>query len=344
MLMYTSGSSGVPKGVMLTHLNMLTASRSIIEYLRNEESDIILNCLPLSFDYGLYQVLTAFRFGGSVVLENGFAFPSVLLQRLEEELVTGFPIVPAISAILMKLLQGGRSFPHVRYLTNTGQALPETHIEFLRKVFPNARIYSMYGLTECKRVSYLEPDLLERRPASVGRAMPNTQVWIVDDQNRRIESPGIAGELVVRGAHVMKGYWRRPKETDRSLRDGPLPGEKVLYTGDLFEMDPEGYLYFRGRKDEVLKSGAERISPREVEAVIGECSGVIDVAVIGVPDDILGTALKAIVVADGSEREMESRILACCRAALEEFKIPRTIEFRKNLPKNSRGKTDKAQL
>ena len=219
-LIYTSGSTGRPKGVMLTHLNIVSAATSITTYLENTSDDIILNVLPLSFDYGLYQVLMGFKVGGTVVLERSFIYSAAVLDRLVRGKVTGFPIVPTISAILLQINLEKWDFSSLRYITNTAAALPTEHILKLRKLFPHVKIYSMYGLTECKRVSYLPPDQLDVRPSSVGRGMPNEEVYIVDEQGRRVE-PGRVGELVIRGSNVMNGYWEMPEETDRVLRPGP---------------------------------------------------------------------------------------------------------------------------
>src|SRR4029450_3933657 len=202
-----------------THLNMVAAATSITTYLENRPDDIILNVLPMSFDYGLYQVLMAFKIGGTVVLEKSFAYPHAVLQRLAAEKATGFPIVPTISAILLQLDLSVYDLPSLRYITNTAAALPTEHIRKLRQAFPQARLYSMFGLPECKRVSYLPPDQLDIRPTSVGKAMPNVEVYIVDEQNQRLPA-GEVGELVVRGPNVMRGYWKRPEETDRALRRG----------------------------------------------------------------------------------------------------------------------------
>ena len=211
-LIYTSGSTGNPKGVMLTHLNMVSAATSITTYLENTPDDIILNVLPLSFDYGLYQVLMAVKIGGTVVLERSFAYPQAVIRKLIEERVTGFPLVPTMSAILLQMDLSEIRLVQLRYITNTAAALPTEHILQLRKLFPHVRIYSMYGLTECKRVSYLPPEQLDLRPGSVGRGMPNEEVYVVDEQGSRV-GPGVVGELVVRGANVMKGYWELPEET-----------------------------------------------------------------------------------------------------------------------------------
>ena len=224
-LIYTSGSTGEPKGIMLTHRNMLAAATSITAYLENREDDVILDALPLSFDYGLYQVIMAFRMGATVVLERSFAYPAQVLDDLVHERVTGFPGVPTMFATLagMKDIEA-YDFSSVRYVTNTAAAIAPQHIDFIRRTFSRARFYSMYGLTECKRVSYLPPEDLDRKPDSVGVAIPNTELWVVDERGERV-GPGVVGELVVRGATVMKGYWNKPEATAERLRPGPLPGE-----------------------------------------------------------------------------------------------------------------------
>jgi len=217
-IVYTSGSTGDPKGVMLTHRNMLTAASSITTYLENTQDDVILDVLPLAFDYGLYQMIMAFKMGARLVLERSFAYPADVLDRVVAEGVTGFPGVPTIFAILAELDSlGTYDFSRIRYVTNTAAALPVKHITMLKGLFPRARIYSMYGLTECKRCTYLPPEDLDRKPTSVGIAIPNTELWIVDETGRRL-GPGEVGQLVIRGATVMAGYWGKPEETAKKLR------------------------------------------------------------------------------------------------------------------------------
>jgi acyl-CoA ligase (AMP-forming) (exosortase A-associated) len=342
-LIYTSGSTGNPKGVMLTHQNMVAAATSITTYLENRADDVILNVLPLSFDYGLYQVLMAMKFGGTVVLEKSFAYPQAVLQRLASKGVTGFPIVPTMSAILLQMDLAAHQFPSLRYITNTGAALPTDHIVRLRQAFPGVRLYSMFGLTECKRVSYLPPEQLDRRPTSVGKAMPNVEVYIVDENGGRLP-PGEVGELVVRGANVMRGYWKLPEETARMLRPGPIPGERVLYTGDLFRMDEEGYLYWTGRRDDIIKSRGEKVSPKEVENVLYSLPGVAMAAVIGVADPVLGQAIKAVISRSDGGRISEQDVLRHCALHLEDFMVPKKVEFRDKLPRTPTGKIDKRQL
>jgi amino acid adenylation domain-containing protein len=343
-IMYTSGSTGRPKGVMLSHLNMVSAARSITTYLENNEYDVIMNMLPLSFDYGLYQILMGFMIRGTVILEKSFAYPYQVLDLMVKEEVTGFPGVPTIFAILLRLKDIGSVDLHaLRYITNTAAALPKSHIAKLRSIFPGVRIYSMYGLTECKRVSYLPPEELDRRPSSVGRGMPNEEVFIVNEQGERARA-GEVGELVVRGANVMLGYWNLPEETARCLRPGPYPGERMFYTGDLFTMDDEGYLYFVARKDDIIKSGGEKVSPKEIENVLYSHEAVVEAAVVGIPDEVLGQAVKAYVVTDHGRAVTEKEILKYCADRLESFMVPKQVEFRDTLPKTATGKIDKKEL
>jgi long-chain acyl-CoA synthetase len=344
-LVYTSGTTGNPKGVMMTHQNMTSASTSITTYLENIEDDIILNTLPLSFDYGLYQIIMAAQFGGKVVLERSFTYPYEIINRLKTEKATGFPIVPTILAILLKLKGiADQRFESLRYITNTAAALPESHIKRFRKMFPGVTIYSMYGLTECKRVSYLPPDQIDIRPNSVGKGMPNEQVYLVDEKGDTITDTGVVGELVVRGANVSKGYWEKPEETDKILKPGKYPWEKVLYTGDLFKMDPQGYLYFVSRKDDIIKSRGEKVSPREVEDVLYMLEDVVEAAVTGVPDQLLGEAIKAFVKLKDDSQLTENNILEHCSRNLEDFMVPKYVEIRKSLPKTSSGKISKKGL
>ena len=343
-IIYTSGSTGFPKGVMMTHLNVLTATMSITRCIESTADDIVLSVLPLSFDYGLYQVFLSAYVGATLVIEPSFAYPARILERLSDERVTGFPIIPTMAAILlqMKGLAPGR-FPHLRYVTNTAAELAPAHIRALRNLFPTTKLYSMYGLTECKRVAYLPPELLERKPTSVGIAFPNTEVYIVDLEDRRV-GPGVVGELVVRGSHVMKGYWEREEETSRALRPGPLPGERVLYTGDLFSMDEDGCLYFVGRKDDIIKTRGEKVSPKEVEAVLYALPEVVEAAVVGVPDPILGEAVKAVVVLRKGAGVGVQEVLRHCASHLESFMVPKIVEFRDSLPQTATGKTDTREL
>ena len=341
-LIYTSGSTGDPKGVMSGHNNMVFASGSIIQYLENTPDDIVINVLPLSFDYGLYQLLMVFRFGGTLVLEKSFAYPAAILKKIETERVTGFPGVPTVFAILLQMNLEPYDLGSLRYITNTAAALPPSHITELGVKFPWATLYSMYGLTECKRTLYLPPDQLDKRPGSVGVAIPGTEVWIEDNEGNRV-GPGVVGELVIRGSHVMRGYWEKPDATAKCYHPGPTPGERILYSGDYFKMDEDGFLYFISRKDDIIKSRGEKVSPKEVENVIYGLEGVVETAVIGLPDPVLGQSIKAFVVLDRTELT-ERDVLRHCRAHLEDFMVPQQIEFRDSLPKTSSGKIKKTGL
>jgi len=261
------------------------------------------------------------------------------------ERVTFFPGVPTMYAQLCDL-EGIDRFDlgALRIITNAGAGITKPGIDRLRAKLPGATLYSMYGLTECKRVSYLPPEELERRPTSVGRGMPNEQVYLVDEEDRVITKSGVAGELVVRGANVMKGYWELPGETARMLRPGRFPWEQVLYSGDLFTLDEEGFLYFVSRKDDIIKSRGEKVSPIEVERVLYEIPGIVEAAVVGMPDETLGEAVKAFVVLEKGSALTAKEIVAHCMKRLEDFMVPKIVEFRDSLPKTSSGKITKKEL
>ena len=344
MIVYTSGSTGFPKGVMMTHQNVVAAASSITSYLESAPEDVVLSVLPLAFDYGLYQALMCAKVGATVVLEKSFTYPAVLLEKLKSERITGLPLVPTIAAVLlqMKDLVPG-AFPALRYITNTAAALPPAHIARLQELFPATRIFSMYGLTECKRCTYLPPEQLAVRAGSVGIAIPGTEAYVVDDAGRRVAA-GVVGELVIRGAHVMKGYWGDPQATERALKPGPFPWEKVLHTGDLFKADEEGFLYFVGRKDDIIKSRGEKVAPKEVENVLYELRGVREAAVIGVPDPLLGMAVKAVLALEPGFSLTAREVIRHCQQRLEEFMVPKHVEFRDALPKSHNGKISRSQV
>ena len=341
-LIYTSGSTGEPKGVISGHDNVVFATGSIIKYLENIPDDIVLNVLPLSFDYGLYQLLMTFRFGGTLVLERSFSYPASILKKMEKEKVTGFPGVPTIFAMLLQMNLDSFDLSSLRYITNTAAALPTDHILALKKRFHWVEIYSMYGLTECKRALYLPPDQLDRRPGSVGIPIPGTRAWIEDENGNKVR-PHEVGELVVSGPHVMRGYWKDEETTKMYYRKSPNSDGIVLYTGDLFKTDEEGFFYFVSRKDDIIKSRGEKVSPKEIENVLYSINGVIEAAVVGVPDRILGQAIKAYVVSN-NELLNEKDILKVCKSKLEDYMVPQFVEFRKKLPKTSTGKIDKKVL
>ena len=343
-LIYTSGSTGNPKGVMLSHQNMVFAAGSISEYLRLDASDRIMNVLPLAFDYGLYQLLMSVLLGATVIVERSFVYPVPVMRRVIELEATVFPIVPTIGATLLSLNRsGGWTFPGVRRVTNTAAALPGEFIPRLATVFPNALIFAMYGLTECKRVAYLEPERVLEKPTSVGKAIPGTEVFLLSPDGAPVAA-GETGVLHVRGPHIMLGYWKQPELTAAMLKPGPLPGERVLCTHDFFTMDADGDLYFVGRSDDIIKTRGEKVSPVEVENVLHRIAGVREAAVVGVPDELLGEAIRAFVVLDDTASLTEQQVKRECMARLEGFMVPRDVVFVSELPKTTTAKVSRRLL
>jgi len=343
-LIYTSGSTGFPKGVMQTHQSMVFAAWSLIEYQRLSENDRILLVLPIAFDYGLYQLLMSIKLGATLVVERSFTFPVKVYQRMEEQSVTVFPAVPTIFAMMISAHKKKElCFPSITRITNTAAALPADFIPYLHEIFPNALIYKMYGLTECKRVCYLEPELVDINPRSVGRAIPGTEVYLLSAEGNPVPV-GEHGILHVRGPHIMAGYWKDPERSKKMLKVGDLPGERVLCTHDLFKMDEEGLLYFVGRSDDIIKTRGEKVSPVEVENILHGIEGIKEVGIIGVQDNVLGQAIKAFVVLEESSDLNDKMIKKYCLSYLENFMVPNEFIFIDKLPKTSNGKIDKNVL
>jgi long-chain acyl-CoA synthetase len=343
-ILYTSGSTGHPKGVMQTHQSMLFAATSIIEYLRLGTEDRILCVLPLSFDYGLYQLLMSIELGACLILERSFTYPAQAFERFRNDQVSVFPGVPTIFATLIAAhRRTALRFPSVTRVTSTAAALPDDFTGSLHEIFPNALIYRMYGLTECKRVSYLEPELIDKKPGSVGRAIPGTEVYLLSESGEPVAA-GDTGILHVRGPHVMTGYWNRPDLTDQMLKAGKLPGERVLCTGDLFRTDEEGFLYFVGRTDDIIKARGEKVSPVEVENALHRIPGVREAAVVGVPDPLLGEAVRAYVVADPDAGLTEHSVRVRSADLLESHMAPTQVIFVDSLPRSENGKVSRRAL
>jgi len=343
-LIYTSGSTGNPKGVMIRQQSMVFTMQSLCRYLRLSADDRILNFLPLAFDYGLYQLLMAVRLGATLILEQSFTFPLEIVARLTDTGATVFPGVPTAYATLCGLSRNRPELqlPEVRRVTNTAAALPPPILGDLRRIFPNALIFAMYGLTECKRVCYLEPELLEQRPSSVGKAIPGTEALVLVDG--RPAAPGEVGVLHVRGPHVMAGYWNQPELTAEMLRDGPTPGERMLCTQDFFTQDDEGFLYFVGRSDDIIKSGGQKVSPIEVENALHAIPEVRLAAVVGVEDEKLGEAIRAYVVLHDGASLTEHDVVRACRSRLEPIMVPHEVVFLDELPTTESGKVKKTGL
>jgi acyl-CoA synthetase (AMP-forming)/AMP-acid ligase II len=343
-LIYTSGSTGYPKGVMMTHQSMVFTSWSLIEYLRLTEDERIMLVLPLAFDYGLYQLLMSVTIGGTLIIEHSFNFPPTIFRQIEELKPTVFPGVPSMYAVMIATHQRtGLTFESVRKITNTAANLPHEFVTDLKKIFPNALIFKMYGLTECKRVSYLEPELIDEKPTSVGKPIPGTEVFILSPDGKQV-NPGETGTLFVRGPHVMVGYWNKENLTREMLKPGPIPGERMLCAFDQFKMDEEGFLYFQGRADDIIKTRGEKVSPVEVENTIHQIHGVKEAAVVGIPDVMLGEAIVAFITIHENYTVSEKDIQIGCKSKLEPFMVPQKIVFVGEMPKSSNGKIDKTEL
>ena len=345
-ILYTSGSTGKPKGVMLSHAQVMAGSSIVSTYLGITESERILAVLPFSFDAGLNQIMTAFQHGATIVLKP-FVFAREIVTALDKERITGLAGVPTLWSLLAQpssSLQKG-TYPHLRYITNTGGAMPQDVLAVLRRALPTTKVFLMYGLTEAFRSTYLPPEELDRRPTSMGKAIPDTEILLVDENGRRC-GPGETGELVHRGPTVSMGYWGQPELTAKVLRPNPfLPPElgdveKVCYSGDLVRMDEDGFLYFIGRRDNMIKSSGFRISPTEVEEILFQSGTVQGAAVIGVPDAMLGQVVVAFVVpSEGATLDADA-LRAYCGEKMPQYMVPKVIEILDRLPKTSSGKVD----
>jgi long-chain acyl-CoA synthetase len=337
-LLYTSGTTGDPKGVMHTHQSLLFVLESINEYLNFSQDDRLFSALPLNFGYGLFQWFSAVRAGATLVLERSFAYPAQAFKRMHDEAVTSFASVP--TAYAMMLAQDAKQplcFPSVRLVTNAAAALPAEFIPGIRRVFPRARLYKMYGQTECIRSAYLEPALAEAKPESVGRAIPGTELFLRGEDDRPVAQSEV-GILYVRGPHLMRGYWNQPEKTAEVLVPGPLPGEFLLKTGDLFRQDVDGDFYFVARSDEIIKSRGEKVSPTEVENAIYSLPAVREAVVAGIPDALLGEAVCAFVASREGDELTAQQIKRVCSERLENHMVPKHVVFLPELPRTVNGK------
>ncbi|MCA1245483.1 acyl-CoA ligase (AMP-forming), exosortase A system-associated [Massilia sp. MS-15] len=345
-ILYTSGSTGKPKGVVLSHRNMVAGAASVAAYLELTAQDRILAVLPLSFDYGLSQLSTAFLAGATAVLINHL-FPRDIVKAVQDERITGLAAVPPLWIQLAAL-----DWPAactLRYLTNSGGAMPLPTVAALRAALPDARLFLMYGLTEAFRSTYLPPEQLERRPDSMGRAIPNAQVMVVR-QDGSLCAPNEPGELVHRGALVALGYWNDPAKTAERFRPAPgqdpaLPlAEMAVWSGDTVRMDEEGYLYFIGRSDDMIKVSGYRISPTEVEEAAHASGLVAEAAAFGVPHPALGQAIVLLAVARAAGLEPEALRKALQRS-LPAYMVPAHLALHDGpFPRNPNGKIDRKLL
>ena len=339
ILLYTSGTTGRPKGVMLSHGNLVANNTTIIDYLSLGPDDIGLTVMPFHFSYGNSVLHTHLGAGATLLLEDSLAFPLVVMQRLQDERVTGFSGVPSTYAILMSRTRIEEfDLRSLRYLTQAGGAMPRAAIERMRALVPGARFYVMYGQTEATaRLTYLDPGRLDDKLGSIGQALDGIEIEVRDPEGRRLP-PHKTGELCARGPNVMLGYWKDEPMTREAVVDG------WLHTGDLAHTDDDGFLYIDGRLVEMIKVGAFRVSPLEVEEVLATLPGIAEMAVAAMPDELLGQAVKAVLVLrEGTELD-ELRVKAHCRERLASYKVPKVVEFARELPRTASGKVQRFKL
>jgi acyl-CoA synthetase (AMP-forming)/AMP-acid ligase II len=338
-IFYTSGSTGKSKGVMLSHRNLVSNTLATVEYLRLGSDDSVLVVLPFYYIYGNSLLLTHVACGGHVVIENGFMYPEVVLDSLEASRATGFSGVPSTFTLaLSKSTIAKRKFEHLRYITQAGGAMAPEVTRRLAAACPNQEIWVMYGQTEAApRVTYLPPEKLEEKLGSIGIPVPGVEVKIVGDDGVEVPN-GETGEIRVGGPNVMLGYWNQPEDTAKVLKDG------FLITGDLARKDDDGYIYIIGRKREIIKSAGHRVSAKEIEEKILEYDRVAEVAVVGIPNEVLGEAICAVVVMRAGETADPKDIQLFCQKRIAAFKIPKRVEFVAELPKYQSGKINKLEL
>jgi acyl-CoA ligase (AMP-forming) (exosortase A-associated) len=345
-ILYTSGSTGRPKGVVLTHRNLLAGAESVSHYLGNHAGDVILAALPLSFDAGFSQLTTGFHAGARVVLAN-YLLPGDVVRLCAEHQVTGLTCVPPLWMQLADQAWPPAAASSLRYFANTGGRLPKTTLERLREIFPQAAPFLMYGLTEAFRSTYLDPAEVDRRPDSIGKAIPNVEILVVRPDGSPC-APGEEGELVHRGALVAAGYWNDPERTAERFRPAPgrpaglAGGEPAVWSGDLVVRDEEGFLYFVGRNDEMIKTSGYRVSPTEIEEVAYDTGLVRDAVALGVEDPRLGQHIVLVVTlaAGASPDPLRGEL----QRQLPRYQLPQQIIVRPELPRSPNGKFDRARL
>ena len=338
-IIYTSGTTGSPKGVTLSHGNLSANIESILQYLQLTSRDSILNVLPFYYSYGNSVLHTHLAAGGTLILENNLVYPHRVIERIATESVSGFSGVPSTFALLLgRVNLNDYDLSGLRYITQAGGAMAPALADKLQAALPDAQIFIMYGQTEASaRLTYLPPEKIREKRGSIGVAIPDTVIEVRDKQGL-VAKPGETGEICAFGDNIMQGYWNDPEKTAQVLKDG------WLYTGDLAHTDSDGYLYIDGRSSDMIKSGANRISPKEIEEVIQELDSVMEVAVVGCPDEMLGEIIKAYVVPKNSSDLDKKAIQRHCKKNLAIYKIPKAIDFIDELPKTASGKIKKYLL
>ena len=347
-ILYTSGSTGKPKGVVLSHRNMVTGASSVAEYLGNTPEDRLLCVLPFSFDYGFSQLTTAFLVGASCYLLE-YLLPRDVIKTVEKQQITGLGLVPPLWVQIADLPWPEGAGDSLRYFTNTGGAMPTATLAVLRKRFRYAKPYLMYGLTEAFRSCFLPPEQVDLRPGSMGKAIPNADVMVINELGE-ICGPHEPGELVHRGALVSMGYWNDLERTAERFRPAPcsipeIPNKELaVWSGDIVRKDDEGYLYFVGRRDDMIKTSGYRVSPTEVEEVVYSSGLVAEVAAIGVPHSRLGQAIVLVVVSSDSSAIDEPSLIRHCQQCLPAYMVPMRVIQQPALSRNPNGKIDRKPL
>ena len=346
-VIYTSGSTGMPKGVVITHQGLIDGAEIVSEYLDCRHEDRVLSLLPFSFDYGLNQLMTTFKNGATIVLKE-FVFPEDVLRTIEEENITALAGIPTIWLGLMNSKAIGKyDYSTLRYITNSGGKIPVEYVKKLIKVFDKTKINLMYGLTEAFRSTYLPSELVRERPDSMGKAIPRVKISVLNKQGNECKS-GEEGYLWHRGALISEGYWGNEEATKKRIMELPegaedkLPGEKGVFSGDIVKRDEEGFLYFVGRDDEMIKSSGYRISPAEIEEVLYKIDGLTDAVVFGVEDPLLGQKIRAVI--RNKKNISKEDIIDHCRQHLPEYAIPGDIIMLDKLPQTSSGKLDRSLI
>lgn len=349
-IIYTSGSTGLPKGVMLTHQNLVAGAQIVSAYLENTDRDRVLGVLPLSFDYGLNQLTTMLRVGGALVLQRSL-LPGDILRTLRQEKITGLAGVPPVWTLLLQSAQSLEREPleDLRYITNSGGTIPPTHLDELRRLLPKTKVYLMYGLTEAFRSTYLPPEEVHRGSSCIGRAIPATDIWVLNEEDRPCK-PGETGELVHRGPTVALGYWGDPELTRRIYRPNPFAppetggADTVVRSGDLVTVGEDGFLYFVGRRDELIKTGGYRVSPQEVEGLLYGVPAIQEAAVFGQPDAMLGQRIVAVVSLKKPGSCTVQDVLHLISQRAPHYLVPRALHILDALPKTGTGKIDRTTL
>jgi len=349
-IIYTSGSTGLPKGIMLSHSNLISGAYIVSDYLKLTGNDIIISLLPFSFDYGLNQLLTAILVDGTLVIQRSL-FPGDICNTLLSEKITGMAGVPTLWVQLAQSYSPflSTNFPNLRYITNSGGRFPENLIRMFRKSHPHVDIYLMYGLTEAFRSTYLPPDQVDIRPTSIGRAIPNVEILVINEQGLPCK-PGEVGELVHRGANISLGYWRDPEATTNVFRPHPLQRdgyglkETVVYSGDLVKSDKEGYLYFIGRKDQLIKSQGVRVCPEEIEECIYASQLVANVVVFAIPKNEVEIEIISAIIPKEPKTFRKKKLLEFCSKEMPEYMKPQVFWCLDEFPQTTSGKPDRAKI